>query len=135
MNTKTEVALKGIKEMDREVTAWESRLNSIKSDVENLKRVKEAGEREMAQIRTMATNEAGQKLLQARQEMAKVEESQALLNTQKAEFMKEMTAFQQERNAFERDKTDTLMMKKNYEESRAKLGQFITLFRRESEKL
>lgn len=133
-NTRTET-IKNIRDMDREMTAWEQRLATIKADIENQKRIKESGEREMAQIRTMAESEAGQKLLKARQETAKVEADRAVLEAQKVEFQEILKNFQIERNDFERDKSDTLAMKKTFEEARARVNQFLTFVKRESEKL
>lgn len=133
--TKTEAGMKMLKDMGTEVASWENRLMGLKNDVENLRNQKAALQTEAENIRAMLTVDVEKKMGLCREEARKVNEAKERVEADRALLKDELVALRTERNAFERDKTAILDMKKNSEEQLLKVGQFIRLVRTGAEGL
>lgn len=135
MNTRAEAAVKGIKDLGGEVSAWEGRLVYLQNESENLKRKNEQVKTEITAALALAQQELDKKREQARNEQAKLNESTAKLEADRSEFKGILTTFKQERNSFETEKTKIFDRSADTEKMREKMSNFILLVKREAEKL
>lgn len=135
MDKETAVTIKRVKDMGNDISAWQSRLAGLKSDVENLRFVKEQSEKDIHTMQNAATQDIAQRLLKARQEQSIVDESRNKLESDKKDFAELLKDFQKDKNAVERMKSDLEGAKNEYLTRTEKMRAFITLVKREAEGL
>lgn len=135
MNTKTQEAIKGVKELGVEVSAWENRVTYLQTEEAGLKRRNEQLKKDIDSDIRAAQVELDKKRQWSKQEEAKINELRAKLEADKVEFQGILSAFNKEKNTFETDRTKLLDFVEDTKRLREKLSNFITLVRRESERL
>lgn len=135
MSTIVKDAVKGIKDAEREISAWEGRLAHVKSEVENLQRVREQSQKDIEAIRSAAQQEISQKMVKARQDQARADEALRKLVDDKAEFASIIQAVQREKDSLGDIRADLENAKKEYFAKTDKAKLFITLVKREAEGL
>lgn len=128
-------ALENVKDLEIEVRQWQGRVEFAKGENDRLTRQTAALKQEAENIRSVMEQDA----LKTRQELKaaqnKLNEAKAAHESQRAEFEATLTAFKQERNAFEREKQTALDMKTNYGKMSEKVAAFIRIVRQEAERL
>lgn len=135
MNQTVETATKGVKELDRQVGAFQMRLDDIKGELAKSRAEKEKLDADIKQIRAVTEQEIAGKVLKARKEASKVEEDRKVLDSQRAELQTAIQELQKQRNAFEREKSDVLAMKESYVQKENRVGRFIRSVREQAELL
>jgi predicted nucleic acid-binding Zn-ribbon protein len=132
---KTEATLQGVNDLKNELSAWDMRLASIKSEIDNLNRKKDSLAKDIEAKKSAHNQEIDNQNLKLRGEMAKFSEKKEEFENQYKAFKSELLGFLKEKNAFETEKTDVLNMKANYEKMIERVGQFVLLVKRASETL
>src|SRR4051812_31135080 len=105
MNTKSEAAVKGIKDLGSEVSAWENRLLFLQNECENLRRKSEQTKKEIESALAIAQAELDKKREQARTEMGKVNDATARFEADKVEFQGILSEFNKEKRAFDAERS------------------------------
>lgn len=135
MNQSVEVATKSVKELDRQVSAFQVRLEDIQSKLEAGKKELARLEAEISEKRDLWHKELGSQNAELTKKRVAVNQEREKLEQDKALFQDEKTALQKEKNAFEREKTDVGNMRKACEMKEALIGQFVRVVKSEAERL
>lgn len=133
--SKTEATLQSVKALQHEISAWEGRLASVRSEVDSLKKQKESLAIEIESIKERSNKEVEEKVSTARKANALLVEERKKLDADKAEFINAMQQFKQEKNSLEREKQITLDVKADAQKTLDRVGEFIRLVRDGSAKL
>lgn len=135
MANSLEKTMKGVNELKQEVSSWEHRLETLKSDIEGLKRAKEAIEKEITEKRSLFNQDVERRTVEIRRGETDLHEREAKLKEDREEVARAMVAFQSEKAAVENAKRAAEASKANYETATENVGRFILLVKREAEKL
>lgn len=135
MNPKADAAVKGIKDLGGEVSAWEVRLLSLQNECQSLQRRKDQLKTDMESAMAIAKNDLDKKREETRAETAKINEATAKLEADRLEFQGILMAFKKEKAQFEDERTKILDLKTLTEKLRERLNNVIVTIRREAERL
>jgi len=135
MNAKTEATIQSVKELQNEINAWEGRLLGVKNDIQNLTAQKVKILKEIEDIKIAWSHEYEQKAGLLRQESAKLHEEMADLKAKREEIKLAASEVLRDRNSVEAQKSKAVDAETNFLAMNEKIGKFITLVRREAEKL
>lgn len=135
MNPKADAAVKGIKDLGGEVSAWEVRLLSLQNECQSLQRRKDQLKTDMESAMAIAKNDLDKKREETRAETAKINEATAKLEADQSEFQGILMAFKKEKAQFEDERTKILDLKTLTEKLRERLNNVVVTIRREAERL
>lgn len=135
MNPKADAAVKGIKDLGGEVSAWEVRLLSLQNECQSLQRRKDQLKTDMESAMAIAKNDLDKKREETRAETAKINDATAKLEADQSEFQGILMAFKKEKAQFEDERTKILDLKTLTEKLRERLNNVVVTIRREAERL
>lgn len=124
-----------VKYLKNEITAFESRLAGVKSDLDSLKKQKESLMKDIEEAKARHNRDVEEKHTAIRQSTVLVDASRTKLETDKKEFEGILKTFQQEKAALGREKQEALDMKANAQKDLERVGVFIRLVRDGASKL
>lgn len=124
-----------VRYLKNEISAFESRLAGVKSDVEGFRKQKETLETQIEEAKARHNREVEEKLLGARKASALVDEERSKLEIDKKEFESILVKFKQEKTAFEHEKQTVQDAQSDAKATMDRLGMFIRVVRQEAEKL
>lgn len=133
MNPKADAAVRGIKDLGGEVSAWEVRLLNLQNECQSLQRRKEQLTTDMESAMAIAKSDLDKKRNETRAETEKINEATSKLEADRVEFQGILMAFKKEKAQFEDERTKILDLKVLTEKERQKLANFALMIRREAE--
>lgn len=134
-NSKTNATLKGVQDLQGEISSWQHRLDFVKTEKAKLDKQCELLREEVKNISATMDQANAQKYSEMRATSKAIEDSRSKLEADKAEFVKALTDLKQQKNAFERERQDSLDAKKNADDITNKVGAFVRLMKAEANKL
>jgi hypothetical protein len=132
---KTEETMKAVKELGKDVTAWESRVLQLQIESESLVRKNKEVKTEIESALALAQQELDKKREKASIETQKVQELNVKLDADRLQFQVLLEKFNKEKAEFERDRAKMLDMIEDARRMRENVVNFTTFVKRESEKL
>lgn len=123
------------KYLKNEISAFESRLTSVKSDIDSLRKQKEKLVSEIEEMKARHNKDVEDKYMAVRSASALVDQERQKFESDKKEFEEILIKFKQEKSGFEREKQTVQDMKVDAQKTIDRVGTFIRLVRDEASKL
>ena len=135
MKQSVQVATEGVKELDRQVSAYQVRLEEVQSKISAGKKEMERLEAEIAEKRDLWHKELeaqNQELVKRRSEL---NQERVKFEQDRENFRDQVRSHEKERTAFEDERYRTFELKRAYEGKEQIVGEFIRMVKSGAEKL